>query len=616
MDSQKLVLKFDPNTIQHLGISLYSQLPSVLSELISNSWDADADNIRLEFFDDDSNKEIVYRDDGIGMDFDELNQKYLLIGRNRRFSESEITLKGRKVIGKKGLGKLSIFGICDEIQVKTIKDGIINEFIMNLSDIKNQKDSSYYPKIIQYNQSTTESHGTQIILKKIRRKTPFDCDSIARSLSKKFLIFDKIKVILTHNNSQNIEVTNELKFENFEEQFCWEFPLLTHDTSYSRANEVFGKIFTLKTPIKDTEMKGVYLISRGKLVNKAGFYGLRDTDQFHSYITGYLQVDFIDEIENDVISTDRQSLNWENDQTKELYEYIQSIIKYISSDWKKKRAKSKREKIKNQKGVDIQEWQDNLPSYEKELSQKIIDPILENNNMDVDVSGEIIGNVIDKFENQTFKKYASDIADLDKPEEIPMLLKLLTDWKMVESRQYCDLAIARIEVINRFEEYIKTDTKEVPTLHSFLKKFSWLLDPRILEFRDEVTYSNLLRETYPELDLDIEDRRIDFLCSNALGGILYVIEIKRSKYRVDMKALEQAWDYGAFLNDRYSSQSGFSKVVSFIVGGEKSTDSRFKQKEKTYRDSGEVFVKTYRELLEQSKQYHKEFIDLYQINNN
>jgi HSP90 family molecular chaperone len=123
MDSQKLILKFDPNTIQHLGISLYSQLPSVLSELISNSWDADADNIRLDFFDNNNNKEIVYRDDGIGMDFDELNEKYLLIGRNRRFSESEITQKGRKVIGKKGLGKLSIFGICDEIQVKTIKDG-------------------------------------------------------------------------------------------------------------------------------------------------------------------------------------------------------------------------------------------------------------------------------------------------------------------------------------------------------------------------------------------------------------------------------------------------------------------------------------------------------------
>ena len=34
--SESLVLKFDPNTIEHLGVSLYSKLPSVLSELISS----------------------------------------------------------------------------------------------------------------------------------------------------------------------------------------------------------------------------------------------------------------------------------------------------------------------------------------------------------------------------------------------------------------------------------------------------------------------------------------------------------------------------------------------------------------------------------------------------
>jgi hypothetical protein len=612
MSSDKLVLKFDPNTIQHLGISLYSQLPSVLSELISNSWDADANTITLDFIDVADSKEIVYQDDGIGMSFDELNQKYLLIGRNRRRDESEMTPKGRKVIGKKGLGKLSIFGICDELQVRTVKDGILNEFIMNLSEIKNQEDSSYSPNIVKYKEPTEESQGTRLTLRKIRRKTPFDCNDIAKSLSKKFLIFDKIKTKLVHNGTEIIEVTNELKFDSFNEQFSWNFPLTSTSISYSKANEVTGKIITLKTPIKDTEMKGIYLTSRGKLVNKAEFYGLRDTDQFHSYITGYLQVDFIDEIEDDVISTDRQSLNWENDQTKELYEYLQSVIRHISADWRKKRSKSKEEAIKTEKGVDIQEWQAKLPTYEKELSQSIIDPILENNTLDTHESSVIIGNVIDKFENKAFKEYASHIADLKKPEEVPLLLKLLADWKMIESRQYSDLAKARIEVINQFENYVETDAKEVPTLHNFLKKFSWLLDPRILEFRDEVTYSKLLKETYPEADLDIKDRRIDFLCSNALGSILYVIEIKRSTYKVDMKALEQAWGYGAFLNSKYASETGFSKVVAFVVGGEKSTDAVFQQKERTYRDAGDVFVKTYRELLEQSKQYHKEFIDIYQ----
>ena len=80
-------------------------------------------------------------------------------------------------------------------------------------------------------------------------------------------------------------------------------------------------------------MRGIYLTSRGKIVNQAEFYGARDNDQFHGYITGYLSVDFIDEEYIDLISTDRHSLNWENDVTKELKNYLQNIIKKIGSEW-------------------------------------------------------------------------------------------------------------------------------------------------------------------------------------------------------------------------------------------------------------------------------------------
>ena len=81
-------------------------------------------------------------------------------------------------------------------------------------------------------------------------------------------------------------------------------------------------------------MRGLYLTSRGKIVNTAGFYGARDNDQFHSYVTGYLEVDFIDDFDEDVISTDRHSLNWENEKTRELQEYIHKIIKKVGSEWK------------------------------------------------------------------------------------------------------------------------------------------------------------------------------------------------------------------------------------------------------------------------------------------
>lgn len=616
--SEELVLKFDPNTIEHLGISLYSKLPSVISELISNSWDADAENVIIDFIDKDGVKEITFFDDGEGMTFEELNNKYLVIGRNRRNDEKsnkQKSTKGRPVIGKKGLGKLSVFGICDQIEVKSIKDGKENYFLMDLLEIKNSKENSYSPKMIKRNVSTKEASGTTLRLKKVRRKGGFELEKTALSLSKKFLIFDAMDVLLTLNNEGTTHVTNELKYADLNTQFEWVFPNTEFGDRYEYQDFVKGKIITLETPVKDTEMRGIYLTSRGKIVNIASFYGLRDNDQFHSYVTGYLEIDFIDDFSDDVISTDRHSLNWEHEKTKLLQDYLQSIIKKIGSEWRLKRAQLKKDSIKTVNNLNIQEWQDDLPTYEKELSNKIIDPILENSNISVAESSEIIGKVIDKFENQTFKEYASRIADISGPEEIPVLLKLMDDWKAIEAKQFKDLAYSRIEVIKQFEQYISTDTKEVPTLHNFLKKFSWLLDPRILEFKDEVTYSSLLKESFPEDELEENDRRIDFLCSNALGEILYVIEIKRSKYKIDVKALEQAYDYQAFLMSKYATQGGFSNVVCYVVGGERSDNYKFQSKEKTYLKSGEVFVKTYRELLEQSKEYHKEFIDAYESYN-
>ena len=79
-----LEMKFDPNVITHLGIQMYSTLPPVISELISNAYDADATEVKIYLNDKDQEKSIIIEDNGHGMSFDEINDKFLLIGRNRR----------------------------------------------------------------------------------------------------------------------------------------------------------------------------------------------------------------------------------------------------------------------------------------------------------------------------------------------------------------------------------------------------------------------------------------------------------------------------------------------------------------------------------------------------
>jgi hypothetical protein len=121
-------MQFEPMTINHLGLRLYSTLPPVISELVSNAYDAESKKVEVSLpvgpINQDS--EVVVRDFGHGMDATELQSEYLPIGRNRRgHSSSNVMSKNGKVrvTGRKGLGKLSAFGVASEMEIRAVKGG-------------------------------------------------------------------------------------------------------------------------------------------------------------------------------------------------------------------------------------------------------------------------------------------------------------------------------------------------------------------------------------------------------------------------------------------------------------------------------------------------------------
>ena len=46
--NQKLEMSFDPQTIEHLGVKMYSQLPNAIAELIANSYDAESPEVHSQ----------------------------------------------------------------------------------------------------------------------------------------------------------------------------------------------------------------------------------------------------------------------------------------------------------------------------------------------------------------------------------------------------------------------------------------------------------------------------------------------------------------------------------------------------------------------------------------
>jgi hypothetical protein len=340
-----LELKFDPQTINHLGLKMYSTLPPAIAELISNAYDADAAKVTITLIEgDEATKSIIITDDGDGLSYDEINDKFLVIGRNRRIDDGDKPSKKfrRRPTGKKGLGKLALFGVANTITIRTIQDKILNEFILDWEKLS-KATGVYKPEATVINEKIESDNGTTIILQKLKRKSPFDMEALADSLSKIFIFDDNFKVRIETSPENGITIDNKRKYKTINTEFEWTIetePYIPTDSCYH--GKINGELITTEKPLSpQSGLRGITLFSRGKLVNLPEFFSNSTSSHFFQYLTGWLNVDFIDEFEEDVISTNRQSLDWENLDMNKLRDFLSGIISQINQEWRKKRKEKK-----------------------------------------------------------------------------------------------------------------------------------------------------------------------------------------------------------------------------------------------------------------------------------
>ena len=623
-------VKFSPVVIKHLGINMYSTLPPVLSELITNSYDADATSVTITI--NQKDKHIEISDNGCGMTEEELNSDFLKIGRNRRTTKLNISPKfNRAVTGKKGLGKLSVFGICKSIYVESCKNGKINAFEMNYDLLLSQgeKDEALKLDAIIDNKSTYEQPYTKIILKNLTRKSEIPVQNTTNSLLNRLNIFsDNFKVIIKdEKESKDLTKEERDKLIYKDEQFSWIIPddilngkvkLDEATIHYIKTNNIKGKIFTTKETLADN-LTGITLYARGKLANEPSFFGVKlSNSHAYSYMSGILEVDFIDEDgEKDNISTARNSLIWENDSMKQLELHLATLIRKLGSLWKDSRREYKKKEIE-ESGTFNTKWyeKNNYGSQDKKLAEKITNLVIDSD-MEINKATSLLNYVEGAFEFDTFIEYASEI---EENVDANKLIKLLQDWEIIEAKEHYRLSIGRIETIQKFDKLISSDTLEVAkkgieTMHSFLNKFPWILEPRLSSFDEEVTYRKILKEEFDDSTEPEDDRRIDFLCKGS-SDTLYIIEIKRSKKIIGLKELDQIKSYQRFIKSKLEENDrGLTQVKAYIIGKESAKDKNVQEEIKESLMHNR-FVLNYSQMLSQARKYHQEFIDAYEKTNN
>lgn len=392
-EEKKLAMTFDPQTIEHLGVKMYSQLPNAIAELIANGYDAEALNVHIVLTDNEKGKSIAIIDDGVGMSFEEINDKFLRIGRKRREEDNGMSPNGlRKVAGRKGLGKLAFFGIGNTIRIITKSNGQCVDFSMNWDEILHSETNNYEPKFA-LSDCDPKQPGTTIILTDLKRKTGFNVEELAGSISRLFNCFsDDFAVDISLNGSTPIVINEKLRYTTLTPQFSWKVPddIIKDKEHYFYKNNISGELYSTEKPLKP-EMRGITLYAHGRMVNAPEFFGIGESSHFYSYLTGWLNVDFIDEQEEDIISTDRQSLSWDIPLTEELKSYLKQLLAATERDWREKRKSERQDTIKKKTNIDVGVWFPTLSPHIKEGVEKIVNTVVENSEMEGEKQSEVVG---------------------------------------------------------------------------------------------------------------------------------------------------------------------------------------------------------------------------------
>ena len=363
--------RFSLSVLNHLGRGLYRSLATVIAEAISNAWDADASEVRVELKDDS----LVIWDNGIGMNDDDIRNKFLKIGYSKR-DDTTTTGKNRSVHGRKGIGKLAYLSISDNIIVRTRKKGSKQEIAIKLSnkeidDCINQNANAEqhdYPvkRLKSVNDKRIQPSGTILVFDGLRSRlvkknlrqtlaTHFHFTSAAGfsiyvndkiiDISDMKNLYEKIQFIWFVNRESEEDFNATAKEAGISTANIKHSRLL--DKKFAKAFNAHGFIASVEKPHdlvitgSHKEFKASIALFAGGRMRQAELLSDMSTAQYaESYMFGQIHVDRMDE-GADRFASSRDSVKETDPYYAKFIDALRQVSKKVGADWDFYRRKLK-----------------------------------------------------------------------------------------------------------------------------------------------------------------------------------------------------------------------------------------------------------------------------------
>lgn len=468
----------------------------------------------------------------------------------------------------------------------------------------------------------TVLRGTTIKLRNVlkfkSRRIPID--QLRKKLARRFSVVGTTGDFLVFMNGREISLKERdlkrLLDRDADGPYLWEFKdeKIEEHTNLT----VSGWIGALKrTDTKSDHIeRGISILARGKLVQEPFVFDAVVGQQYAlSYFVGEVHAEFVDQDE-DTVATSRNELVWDSPSNVTLKHWGQQKVNKLAREWSERRSKFNEQRL-----MEIPLYRD----FEKrayELGNKrsiklaldlVRQAIRKNPTAEIEDLRPIVQTSLDFLEFDKFRDISQDLAQSELS-DVARILDLFREWEVIEAMEMSRVTEGRVVAIEKLQELIDTNALEVPDLHQFLKEFPWALDPRWTLVGDEVSYSDLLRQEFPESDTGIEvNRRIDFLCIRE-AETLVVVEIKRPASRVSSKDLRQIGDYVHFMRNcieqSTDSDVSYKRVIGYLFCGDVVNEGIVRQEVKGL-ERDEIYVRKYVDLLEMVRRLHAQFIKKY-----
>ena len=576
MADNPYVMSISLNVLNHMGLYLYSNTPAVLAGTIANAWDADATQVHVDI--DTSAKKISVRDDGVGMDLADVNGRFLYVGYMKRTSVGFLTEKGRKPMGRKGIGKLSLFSIANEISVYTKKIGRPPEsFLMKADEIEKaikaevadpSAAKEYKPEPIPFKENALHhaQHGTTLEITDLKklRITRAAAAGLKKRIARRFSVlgdgfrifvdgeevtfrdrdyFHKARFIFQYGRDYGRHCAKLDRDDQSGEPMKYDRPA-RFDGNGKEASEGLHEVTgwigiahrsnDLDGADGDDNLNKIAVVVRGKVAQEDVLQDFRLGGMITKYMFGEINADFLDEDDKDDIATSsRQSISEEDGRFAALKSFLRAELVHIWTETNKLKDKKGLEKAL-QDNLPLREWYEDLPKRLQPRAARIFAEI-DKAGVDEDRKRDFYANGVLAFERL---KMDAAVEMLDKIDEsnVESFLAFLADVDAIEAANYREIVNERLKVIRKLQQGVEENARE-RVLQEYIFDHLWLLDPaweRATQYKsmEERIQAVLPEDGRPETTLrtDIRYRRV--------AGAHVVLELKRASRRLAKTDIE------------------------------------------------------------------------------